>query len=210
MNDSNIFERTIPSSWQILGLKLQPFALGHLVLLERFGSAFVGGKPNPNPFTDLALAVFICSRSYDQALADVADPDLPSEMERWEQEVAKQSDGKPIPISEKLSLFTDYLNAHDLRFEKDKDYTAAENSRGINIPFVHAVRVKLQSRMHFSDSEIFNRPWALCLLDYYILADMDGMIALTDRDALKTAVADAMAIADKLALLLKEGKVHVG
>lgn len=60
-----------PDRWRILGLRLQPFCLGHALLLERYGSPFANafqGEPiGEVGFADLLLAIFICSKPYPQA-----------------------------------------------------------------------------------------------------------------------------------------------
>ena len=203
MKGREIFERTIPEAWTVLRLPLLPLSLGHVELLNRFDSAFMVGRA-PD-YDDLALSVFICSRDYEEALEGLSDPpSLLKEMARWKKKVGE------IDLDEKCDLFRGYLNAHELRLEKGKDYvTSSEGTRSVGVPFVHLVRVKLQSRMHFSDADIRNRSWALCLLDYYVLADLDGVIALTDEDRLKVAVTDAQSIAGKVAELLKAGKVRI-
>lgn len=183
MKPADIFKAVAPDRWQILGLKLIPFSLGHLVLLHRFDSAFIGGDPDPNPFTDLALAVFICSRTYEQALDDLNDPTLSREMHRWARKCTGKTwwrKGKPIDLALKWSLFEQYLAEGDWTpvYQTDSNRT-----RTVGLPFVQSVRVKLQSSFGMSDREIFNRPWSLCKADYFTLCDMQGIITIWDDHA---------------------------
>lgn len=203
MKDREIFERTIPEPTTLLGLRLKPLALGHLILLHRVESAFMlGGEQS---YDDLALSVFICSRSYEEALEAFDDPGLPREMERWAKKLTKRG---PIHLPVKCKEFVEYLDRNDLNFKKDRDFVCEEDrTRKVALPMVHTIRAKLQSRMHFSDSEIMNRSWALCLLDYFILLDSDGVVQLTDKDALKIVVEEAQAAGAKLLERIKEGKV---
>ncbi len=204
MKGREIFQRTIPEPWTILGLKLRTLSLGHILLLERFESAFLGYQRSDNPFEELAMAVFICSSTYEEAVEGMGNPTTPKVFQKWAKKLGV------IDIAEKWKLFEEYLRSQELRFESGLDYvTATEGgTRSMRIPFAHAVRVKLQSRMSFSDVEILNRPWALCVLDYYVLADMEGIIALTDEDKLRIVVADTQAIGARVAELLKAGKVR--
>lgn len=219
MKEREIFEKLTPEPTTLLGLKLLPFSLGHLLLLHRVESAFVmGGRPE---YEDLALAVFICSRTYEDALSGFSDPTLPEQMEQWAHMVSgekwsakrKRWEGKgtPIDLDAKCLAFNDYLHRHNLVLEEGKDFIFGEagSGRKIALPFAHVVRVKLQSRMRFSDAEIFNRAWALCLLDYYALADLDGAIALTDGESIKRALKEAQQAADKVAELVKVGKLQI-
>ena len=52
------YQAAVPDGWQILGVKLRPLSLGHLILLKRYGSAFVvGGIPTE---ADLVLTYRVC------------------------------------------------------------------------------------------------------------------------------------------------------
>ena len=60
------YQAAVPDGWQVLGVKLRPLSLGHLILLKRYGSAFVvGGIPTE---ADLVLSVLICSRTYEDGV----------------------------------------------------------------------------------------------------------------------------------------------
>ena len=60
------YQAAVPDGWQILGVRLRPLSLGHLILLHRHESAFVlGGIPEPE---DLVLSVLVCARTYEDAL----------------------------------------------------------------------------------------------------------------------------------------------
>lgn len=53
-------EAVVPDTWRILGVRLQPFSLSHLLTLQRIGSPFVcGGHESP---ADLMTALYVCSR----------------------------------------------------------------------------------------------------------------------------------------------------
>jgi hypothetical protein len=62
--------------------------------------------------------------------------------------------------------------------------------------------------MRFSDAEILDRSWALCLLDYFILADADGVLQLTGElsESAMHVIRETQAIADRLSAMAKEGK----
>lgn len=212
MKEWHIFERIFPEPWTILGLKLLPLKLGHIHHLHRIDSPFIAVDSSPKltqaPYEALAAAVFICSRSYEETIRASDDPTTPKAMRRWSRKVHGATcfrKGKPIDILAKWKMFQQYLDANSLRFEEGKDYYIdSDRTRTMALPFVHAVRIKLQSRMHFSDSEIMNRGWALCVLDYHGLCDIDGVIQLGGREATQDAIAEAQSVAKRVAEKLKE------
>lgn len=53
-------ESVVPDTWTIMGVRLQPFSVSHLLTLQRLGSPFVcGGNESP---ADLLAALYVCSR----------------------------------------------------------------------------------------------------------------------------------------------------
>ena len=72
----------LPEPFTILGQRLTPFSLGHLLLLRRFDNAFVipGGVPT---IDDLAFAVFVCSQTFEEATEAIAEPDVHKRIEEW-------------------------------------------------------------------------------------------------------------------------------
>lgn len=214
MKDQEILEKLIPEPTVLLGLKLLQFRLGHLRLLHRVGSAFVtDGVPS---YDDLATAVFICSRSYEEAVEAFDDPTLPHQMSDWAHRVHGQTwdskkkrwkgEPKPIDLFEKWTAFESYIQRNDLRFREGEDYAAADsdNTRRVHAPFCETVRVKLQAKLGFRDSEILNRPWSWCMMDYYLLADADGIIQIGQKEAAQMVVSEAMAVAEAVENKLRE------
>ena len=59
----------IPLPVRVIGTRLKPFSLGHVLILERLGCSFVcGGIPTVG---DLLLGIVVCSRDYSDALQAV-------------------------------------------------------------------------------------------------------------------------------------------
>ena len=57
----DFFAAAYPEPWQVLGVKLRPFSLGHYLKLSRLGCAFVSSKEEHATLSDLLLAVVVCS-----------------------------------------------------------------------------------------------------------------------------------------------------
>jgi hypothetical protein len=68
-------EAAFPERYQILGLTLKPFCIGHFLILENCGSPFVTPIDRPVTENDLILAVAVCSRSYEEA-REITSPQL--------------------------------------------------------------------------------------------------------------------------------------
>ena len=97
------YQAAVPDGWQILGVKLRPLSLGHLILLKRYGSAFVvGGIPTE---ADLVLSVLICSRTYEEALELVESGRFKQEAKKLEKALRVCGD-----VQARCEWFNDYIN----------------------------------------------------------------------------------------------------
>ena len=93
----DFYQAAVPDGWQILGVRLKPLSLGHLILLHRYESAFVvGGIPTE---ADLVLSVLICSRTYEDAIDLVESGQVRKEGKKLDKALKRnQQDGQTKPI----------------------------------------------------------------------------------------------------------------
>lgn len=197
----------VPEPWTILGLKLRPFSLGHIILLHRIESAFVtAGIPT---YDDLALSVFICSRTYEEALAAFDDKGLGRFMSAWARALTGGDKwavrwgwrkGKVIDLASNCRDFANYISAHSKI--PSYDFNPADFSQ-MDCPEVQLVKVRLMREMHFTESELLNRCWALCLWDYVTLQASEGKVKMIAAQAKE----DALSIANELLAKIQAGKV---
>jgi hypothetical protein len=75
----------------------------------------------------------------------------------------------------------------------------------VDCPQVQIVKVTLMRDLHFSDTEILNRSWAMCLWDYVTLRALKGEVSLVARDEINQAAE----VGKNLMELIKSGKIMV-
>lgn len=192
---ADFYTAAIPEPVAILGVRLRPFSLGHVLLLNRFGNAF--GTVKRPELADLIQAIVICSQDYADALADMDDPDLPAHVARWQRKLAPRNwlgirqPGLGFSPRDALAAFADYVREGS----SFPLFSVDESKIGgvVAVPMVQSVKVTLQSKMHLAESEVLNRPWGLCLWDYFTLHAQEGNCKIgdtADYDKLQ-AMADA-------------------
>ena len=150
---NSYFEAAYPEPWQVLGVPLKPFSLGHYIKLHRLDCAFVSDETKPATLADLLLGVAVCSmESHPDASKDPfwtwlnrAEPEgwLASAWYRISRKIAALFKRQlltpaeldmirfgrkcgPVNLNEKASLFLDYINAHS----KVPAYWESDNSTG--------------------------------------------------------------------------------
>ena len=98
-------EAALPNPVSVLGVRLRPFSLGHVILMKKYDMPWVSDKEELPSIWALIFGVFICSQSW-------------SEFESWmkeENEWDKFENCKPIhPIK---YHFANFLKKHDWFFQ---------------------------------------------------------------------------------------------
>lgn len=174
-----------------MGLRLLPFSLGHVILLGRVRSSFVT-EGEVTSLHDLALSILICALPYSEGLELFNDPKLPKFFEQWHARLSGESIWtriglrkiKPVDYSEHARAFADYVQ----RGSKIPNYSYNPSDfKKIECPSVQIVKTTLMRDMGFSEADLMDRPWGLCLWDFVTLRALSGQIAMVDKDAISEA-----------------------
>lgn len=177
----------IPDPWDILGVRLRPFSLGHVVLLNRIESPFIVGGTLPT-FDDLAFAVLVCSKNYEDGLRSIEDPNLPKILRQWADRLTglkrwmvrcRLKTATPVDFAKSALEFFAYIKEHSTvpKYEYNPDHF-----HEMSCPDVQMVKVTLMREMRFGESEILNRNWGLCLWDWVTMRALDGKVKLVNED----------------------------
>ena len=168
------YQAAVPDGWQILGVRLRPLSLGHLILLHRHESAFVlGGIPEPE---DLVLSVLVCARTYEDALELVESGQHNQESKKLDK--ALQACGS---LGDRYQWFANYLEEG---LSGPKLWIKSDGAQKFGAPSEQVVKVALMSKMGLSESQVLNRPFSLCLWDMATLAELNGTLRIySQRDA---------------------------
>lgn len=183
--ESDFYSVAIPEPTTILGVRLRPLSVGHLLILHRLKSSFVTTGEEFTPH-DLALSVLVCSMTYKEALRFI-NKSHRLLFKFWHWKLARPSilqklglrPPTPIDIPQKSAEFVRYLSAHSTTPYYQFD---ANSAKPVHCPQVQIVRVSVMQAFGLSDDEIMDRSWALCIWDHITLKALAGHVTLTDRD----------------------------
>lgn len=208
MNEhADYYTARLPEPTTILGLKLRPFSLGHLLLLHRIRSYFVG-EDEKLTYEDLALSVLICSQPYAAAVAAFDDPDLPVFMDKWQARLTGRGlltalglrKLRVIPLHASAAAFVEYMAAGYCKLT----YAPKSEGEPIPLPLVQLVSVTLlQEFGGLTDEALMDRPWGRCMEDYVTIHAIKGSVTLYDGNVLAEAHDAAKAYHEKL---VREGR----
>lgn len=181
MRLATIVEEYIPTPYRILGLRLRPFSLGHLLILERIECGYITGE-DPK-FEDLILGVLFCSMTWEEGCALLDDPRFPKIVGRWSRKINRTWFGmfpRGFNIIEKARLFVEYLEAGMQRAKAFVKEGASDQA--ISSPPEQMMKVVLMAELGFTESEIMNRPLRLCWRDYITVAERSGRVQAFDAE----------------------------
>ncbi|MEI7733163.1 MAG: hypothetical protein WCO56_26560 [Verrucomicrobiota bacterium] len=78
---------TVPEPYCILGTTLQPFSLGHHLILKRLESPLCGGLPDAFSLPDLLLGVAVCGQPYRVTMEQMLAGQWAREFARWQRQL---------------------------------------------------------------------------------------------------------------------------
>ena len=175
-------EAVIPDPVRIFGLRLRPFSLGHLLLLDRLGSPYVrGGNIG---LDDLLLAVWICSRGIDANIELLDSAQLWAQVKKWKRAVQRSRwlmrlFGKRFDIASRFVAFHNYIrNGQEI---PKYFFESGKFSQSMGAPWMQTVRVRAMRELHYGQTEVLDMPLSLLLWDYVTLSELDGNVRIFDK-----------------------------
>lgn len=188
MATESYWSAVVPDPVRLLGLELQPFSAGHILLLHRIGNVFaVGGTISEE---HLAAAVFICHHTFRDGIAALNDEETPRVMAKWKKKI------RSVNVEESSAAFQEYVEAGS-EFPLQYSPKPSKHKSSIpitNLPAIHIVRCQLRHYFHISDEEFWDMPWGLAQWDYFTIPVMEGQGDLVEAGA----ISNAQALADHL------------
>jgi hypothetical protein len=182
-------QSAVPDPYRILGLRLKPFSLGHYLLLQRFGCAFVQEAEGSATRDDLIMGVLVCSMSHDEFLEFIEQKDFVKQTVAWGKKVGV------VDLTEKAKLFQAYLR----QGLTEPDYIALHPQNDASNDWVQNLKITLVTRLGHSEHEALDMPLSKALADYYKLAENEGMIRLLSAEDRAAAEANSLAMAEMAA-----------
>ena len=172
----------IPEPFQILGLRLKPFTLGHYITLKRFGCAFVSDEKTEAEKGDLLLGCLVCSMNNREFLEFLEAEDHEAKVVEWGEKCGA------FNFAEKCQLFADYLAAS---FHEPSFSVIGDQQGDTSGDWSQNLKLAMMLKLNASEEAVLNTPLSSLMSDYFRLAEMDGLIRIeSEGDA---AAADANA-----------------
>ena len=170
---------SIPEPYTILGCKLHPLSLGHLMLMKRFDCAFGPDEvEREGNIWDLLLGVAICSRTYKEFIdwySNQNERDI--WLCEWLDEIKKEmKTNKNWCLMNKFSLFNMYRRES---IDIPKYFDEGDNdSRESGAHWIQNVQTTLMTESGYTEDELLDMPVAKALYLYYKILENNGQVTL--------------------------------
>jgi len=185
-NIPEYFTALLPESYIIGGLQLEPFSIGHYIILSRYNSPFVSCEQEISTAGDLLFAIAVCCRTFEQAISFVRNEE---EAKLWMEEYAAkivsecEKENVVIDWQAKMVDFMFYIKEHLNKptvIDRNHGITSTEQPSGMN--FHQSLIITLTSKGGYTYSQTMNAPYSQALFDYYAVAEKEGAVRFANED----------------------------
>jgi hypothetical protein len=206
MARKDYFFSAAPEPWQILGLTLRPFSVGHYIKLRRFDCAFVADEPRDAGLQDLVIGVAVCCMAshpdqskdefwqwYNRSRPEGFLSGLAYKIEGKVNRLLKRQHLTPaeqdmfelgrragnFDFKEKAELFQKYIDTHTASLDywlEPEKDSAGPIKSGAH--WVHSMLTTLTGKCGYELIDAYNVSFGQCLNDYLLEAERNGAIRI--------------------------------
>jgi hypothetical protein len=154
----------IPDTYKVLGIRLQPFSIGHYILLHRLGSPFITGERKPT-LADFIQSVLICAGNWKEGLEIETDPLQWLKMRIWRWRFRKKNFAKEI------ENFDRYIEAGMQCPALNK---SQKTGRATGAPWVWTLANFISEKRGIPIYAAFDFPFSLAQCEYVFSLENEG------------------------------------
>ncbi len=188
MNDAADYaDALFPGRWKVFGRAMEPFTLGHALVLEQIGARWFRGENAFPDYAETLEAVYLCSMPYEQASAAVRRP-LSWRAALWARAMLTWAVLRPMWGIRSIGAFVDYLNSG---FRSPKVSLRGGKGGAGSGPGMMALKVAAQRELRKTEAEaLASSPGALIWELMAVAQSVGGGVSFLnddDEDLLATA-----------------------
>jgi len=171
----------LPEPVILLKQQLEPYSVGHQMLLARHGNRFVVGdiEQDPPSLEDLYMGVFVCCQTYEAASAALLSPNFDTTVANW---VRQCGAFDRITLSVEFQRYIRDGSAYPgFRALQRKGQAPA---RTPGAPWLAILLCFLMNQLHMSLTAALNCPYGLANWLYCTHQENEGRLRIASEDDL--------------------------
>jgi hypothetical protein len=157
----------ISSQPEVLGLRLKPLTLGHLLILYSVDCGFLSGKEST--IGEFAFAAWICSNRYSR-IVEFIQSGTEKQANQLKKAFEKLGRKYADSIVSEIKAFQEYIDSEIIAPERMT--TGKEKSP--KSPWVVMVAIALMRYLKLSEKEVYEMPISKALSYYSVLGELNG------------------------------------
>ena len=164
--ENDYLKAVIPPQARVLGQRLNPLSLGHMMVLSRYGSPFVTGDRQPM-FGDLCFAVWVCKRNWKQLLKGIADSDFMRDI-RFLRLIGRFRN-KNKAMATLVEYLTQAMTEPSLFFNK------VEGGKPTSMNNLHYLKIVLMQKLNKTAEQAMDTPFGEAVYDLAAIGESEGV-----------------------------------
>ena len=171
--ESDYLKAVIPPQARVLGQRLKPLSLGHMMVLSRYGSPFVTGDRQPQ-FGDLCFAIWVCKKDWRQLMEGIANMDLKGDFRflrvmGWFKNQSKS-----------MVAFVEYLTQSVK--EPNLFFNKVEGGKPTSMNNLHYLKIVLMQKLNKTAEQAMNTPFGEAVFDLAAIGEAEGVCGFVTED----------------------------
>lgn len=164
--ESDYLKAVIPHQARVLGQRLRPLSLGHMMVLTRYGSPFVTGERQPQ-FGDLCFAVWVFKRNWEQVIQGIADSAFIRDI-RFLRFIGRFRN-KNKAMMTLVEYLTQAMKEPSLFFNK------VEGGKPTSMNNLHYLKIILMQKLNKTAEQAMNTPFGEAVYDLAAIGEAEGV-----------------------------------
>tara|TARA_R110000765_G_scaffold418301_2_gene521676 strand:- start:990 stop:1592 length:603 start_codon:yes stop_codon:yes gene_type:complete len=171
--ENDYLKAVIPPQARVLGQRLKPLSLGHMMVLSRYGSPFVTGDRQPQ-FGDLCFAVWVCQKDWRQLMEGIANMDLKGDFRFLKIMGWFKNQGKS------MVTFAEYLTQSVK--EPTLFFNKVEGGKPTSMNNLHYLKIVLMQKLNKTAEQAMNTPFGEAVYDLAAVGESEGVCGFVTED----------------------------
>jgi hypothetical protein len=171
--ENDYLKAVIPHQARVLGQRLKPLSLGHMMVLSRYGSPFVTGDRQPM-FGDLCFSIWVCKRNWQGLMRGLSDSSFKKEV-RFLWWMGKfRNKGKAILV------FVQYLSK--AMQQPSLFYNKVDGAKPTSMNNLQYMKIVLMRKLHKTSEQAMDTPFGEIVYDLAALGEGEGSCGFVSDD----------------------------
>ena len=171
--ENDYLKAVIPPQARVLGQRLKPLSLGHMMVLTRYSSPFVTGERQPM-FGDLCFVVWVCKKDWQQLMEGIASMGFKKDFRFFRFMSWFRS------IDKSMEMLAAYLG--QATKEPSLFFNKVEGGKATSMNNLHYLKIVLMQKLNKTAEQAMDTPFGEAVYDLAAVGEAEGVCGFVTDD----------------------------